>query len=81
MRAGQLAPLVRDARLREQATNSGFRELVETVRRAEAIRLLNTTGLSLAQIAVRLGYTDASSFSRAFHKWTSTTPSAFRLGK
>ena len=64
-----------------QEHGTGFRELVETVRRAEAIRLLNTTGLSLAQIAVRLGYADASSFSRAFHKWTSTTPSAFRLGK
>jgi AraC-like DNA-binding protein len=62
-----------------QEHGTGFRELVEAVRRAEAIRLLNSTGLSVAQIAARLGYADASSFSRAFHKWTSTTPGAFRL--
>jgi AraC-like DNA-binding protein len=64
-----------------QEHGTGFRELVEAVRRAEAIRLLNTTGLSVAQIARRLGYADASSFTRAFHKWTSTTPGAFRLSR
>ncbi len=65
-------------KLREHGTS--FRELVEATRRAEAMRLLNTTRLSVAQIAGRLGYADASSFTRAFHKWTSTTPGAFRLG-
>ena len=63
-------------KLREHGTS--FRHLVETTRRAESIRLLNTTTLSVSQIAERLGYADASSFSRAFHKWTSTTPGAFR---
>ncbi len=63
-------------KLREHGTS--FRELVEATRRAEAMRLLNTTGLSVAQVAGRLGYADASSFSRAFHKWTATTPGAFR---
>ena len=62
-----------------QEHGTGFRELVEAVRRAEAIRLLNTTELSVAQIAGRLGYADSSSFTRAFHKWTSTSPGAFRL--
>ena len=59
-------------KLREHGTS--FRELVEATRRAEAMRLLNTTRLSVAQIAARLGYADASSFSRAFHKWTSPRP-------
>lgn len=63
-------------KLREHGTS--YRELVEATRRAEAMRLLNTTGLSVARIAARLGYADASSFSRAFHKWTATTPGAFR---
>ncbi len=63
-------------KLREHGTS--FRELVEATRRAEAMRLLNTTRRSVAQIAAQLGYADASSFSRAFHKWTATSPGAFR---
>jgi AraC-like DNA-binding protein len=65
-------------RLQEHGTS--FRQLVEAARKAEAVRLLNATSLSVAQVADRLGYADASSFSRAFHKWTSTTPGAFRRG-
>ncbi|MFL6171452.1 MAG: AraC family transcriptional regulator [Marmoricola sp.] len=65
-------------RLQEHGTS--FRQLVEAARKAEAVRLLNTTSLSVAQVADRLGYADASSFSRAFQKWTSTTPGAFRRG-
>ncbi len=52
--------------------------MVEEQCRAEAIRLLQTTALSVAQIARRLGYADASSFSRAFQKWTSASPGAYR---
>lgn len=63
-------------KLREHGTS--FRQLVETTRRAEAVRLLNTTTLSVSQIADHLGYADASSFTRAFQKWTLTTPGAFR---
>jgi AraC-like DNA-binding protein len=63
-------------RLREHGTS--FRRLVDATRRAEAVRLLNTTTLSVSQVAERLGYADASSFTRAFHKWTSTSPGAFR---
>jgi AraC-like DNA-binding protein len=61
-----------------QEHGTGFRQLVEAARRAESIRLLNTTALSVAQVADRLGYADASSFTRAFQKWTSMTPGAFR---
>ena len=63
-------------RLAEHGTS--FRQLVETARKAEAVRLLSATALSVAQVAENLGYADASSFSRAFQKWTSTTPGAFR---
>jgi len=63
-------------KLSEHGTS--FRRLVDATRRAEAVRLLNTTTLSVSQVAERLGYADASSFSRAFHKWTATTPGAFR---
>ena len=63
-------------KLQEHGTS--FRRLVDATRRAEAVRLLNTTTLSIAQVADRLGYADASSFTRAFQKWTSTSPGVFR---
>ena len=42
-------------------------------------RVLYVAGLSVAQVARRLGYADASSFSRAFQKWTSASPGSYRL--
>ncbi len=63
-------------RLAERGTS--FHQLVDAARRAEAIRLLTGTALSIEQIARRLGYADPSSFRRAFQGWTDTTPGAFR---
>jgi AraC-like DNA-binding protein len=63
-------------RLHEHGTS--YQHEVDTARRAEALRLLGTTSLSVEQIAARLGYADASSFRRAFQAWTATTPGAFR---
>ncbi|PWN02793.1 hypothetical protein DJ010_10270 [Nocardioides silvaticus] len=76
--AGRLHMAGRTLKRRLAEHGTGFREQVELARRAEAIRLLQTTGLSVAQIARRLGYADASSFSRAFHKWTSASPGSYR---
>ena len=36
--------------------------------------------LTLTEIAFLLGFSDASSFSRAFRRWFETTPSAARAG-
>ncbi|MHA3019342.1 helix-turn-helix domain-containing protein [Mycobacterium sp. BMJ-28] len=36
--------------------------------------------ISVAQIALLLGYKDTSSFYRAYRGWTGTTPDATRLG-
>jgi AraC-like DNA-binding protein len=43
-----------------------------------ARRLLTDTGLSLEQVAVRVGYDSSSSLSRAFKKVTGTAPGAYR---
>lgn len=62
--------------LHDQGTS--YQALLDGARRAEGMRLLATTALSVEQIARRLGYADASSFRRAFGGWTDSTPSEFR---
>jgi AraC-like DNA-binding protein len=63
-------------RLQEHGTS--YQQLADAARRAEGIRLLTATELSVEQIATRLGYADASSFRRAFQAWTDATPRQFR---
>jgi AraC-like DNA-binding protein len=63
-------------RLRDEGTS--FRRLSADFRRQMAEVLLDDGRLSLADIADQLGFSDASSFSQAFKKWSGTAPSTFR---
>ncbi len=73
--AGHLHMSERTLKRHLRAEGSSFRELLESVRRAKAERLLCQGGLSMAEIADRLGYSDASVFSQAFKRWTDVAPS------
>jgi AraC-like DNA-binding protein len=55
-----------------------FSDVVEDFRREEAARLLASPGLPLVEVASRLGYAEQTSFTRAFRRWTGTTPGAWR---
>lgn len=55
-----------------------FRELVDDVRREMATAYLRDAERSLADVAAKLGYSDARAFSRAFQRWTGETPASFR---
>ena len=59
---------------------NSFGQLVEEVRRQEALRMLNETDAAVYEIAFCLGYRDVSSFSRAFKRWLGTSPRAYREG-
>ena len=63
-------------RLRDRGTS--YHQLLDAARRADAVRLLDSTTLSIEQIARRLGYAEASSFRRAFSTWNQQSPSEFR---
>lgn len=63
-------------RLAEQ--NVTFQELLEYTQRELATRLLRTTPHSIAEIAFLTGFTEQSTFSRAFRRWVQLTPKAYR---
>jgi len=55
-----------------------YSQLLGSIRSERARRLLSKTNRPLYEIATSLGYSDAGSLSRAFQRWTGTTPSKFR---
>ena len=54
-----------------------FQELLNEVRFEKAKQLLEQ-GLSLEEIAARLGYSEAGNFSHAFKRWSGLSPKSFR---
>lgn len=65
-------------RLHEEGTSFG--ELVDELRGQVAIRYVSDTDLSIEDIAFALGFGDASSFRRAFRRWTNAAPHEYRKG-
>ena len=60
------------------AEGTGWQQVVDELRRDLAVRMLADGRRSVEQVAVSLGYLDASSLHRAFRKWTGAAPSAYR---
>ncbi len=59
-------------RLKELGTS--FSDLLEDARRELALAYLQDRRMSLLEISYLLGFSDPSSFSRAFRRWTGTAP-------
>lgn len=57
----------------------GFRALRDALRRDAAIEYLARPQLPLAEIARRLGFSELSTFHRAFRHWTGLSPGQYRL--
>lgn len=54
-----------------------FHDLLDDVRKNKALELLKKNQLTLSEIAFLLGFSELSSFSRAFKKWTGSSPAKF----
>jgi len=63
---------------RLKARDTTFQALVQETRFNIAREFLGVTGLSIVEIASALDYADASAFTRAFKRWSGTTPAAWR---
>ena len=60
------------------AEGASFLALREDERRERSLVLLRSPSHSLAEIAIRLGYANLTSFERAFRRWTARTPAEWR---
>ena len=76
--ARQLRMSTRTLKRRLADRGTTFRELVDDVRRQRALLLIADRGLSIDDIASKLGYTETPNFTRAFRRWTGATPTAYR---
>lgn len=63
------------------ASGTRFQVLVDEVRFEIARQMLEGSATDIAQIAEALGYADPSAFTRAFRRWSGTTPSQWRAQK
>jgi AraC-like DNA-binding protein len=63
---------------RLNAFGIGFRELVDEGRFEVARQMLEDSAMPVSQIAAMLDYADASAFTRAFRRWSGTTPARWR---
>jgi AraC-like DNA-binding protein len=55
-----------------------FSQLIEDVRKRLARTYLQQPEIPLTEIALLLGYSESSAFSRAFRQWYGVSPSRFR---
>jgi AraC-like DNA-binding protein len=71
---------VSDRSLRRQLRERGisFRGLLDGLRMQIALKYLRTTRLANEDIALALGFSDATNFRRAFRRWTNKSPSEIR---
>lgn len=66
-------------RLSEEGTS--FKDLLSQTRFEMSKRYLMDSSLSVPEISYLLGFRDTSSFFRAFHGWTGTTPGDYRASR
>lgn len=71
-----VSPRTLKRRLAEQHTS--YQRLLDELRRDRALKLLEVKSHTIEEIAVRLGYSDAANFNRAFRRWLGVSPSRWR---
>jgi len=75
--AGDLNMSTRSLRRKLDDAGTSFRAILQERRHAKAEMLLLSQTVQTAELAERLGYSDAAVFSRAFKEWTGLSPKQF----
>jgi len=63
---------------RLQDEDTSYQQVLDEVRRDLAQQYLREGPISVCEVTFRLGFSDQSSFTRAFRRWTGVTPGEFR---
>ncbi len=71
-----MTPRTLRVRLKKEGTN--YQQIKEMSRRDTAIYHLNNQNLRISQIAYKSGFSEPSTFTRAFKKWTGLSPREYR---
>lgn len=79
--AAQLGLQERTLRRRLAAESSSYGEIVDDVRRKLAIEYLQTTRMSVEDVAWKVGFSDGANLRRAIRRWTGKTINELRAGK
>jgi AraC-like DNA-binding protein len=70
----------RTLRRKLMAQGSSYANLLNETRAQLAKKYLRETAMTVDEVAHRIGYSDASNFRHAFHRWTGVTPARYRRG-
>jgi AraC-like DNA-binding protein len=73
----RLTPQTLRRRLRDEGR--GYQSIKDSLRRDVAIGMMEHPGMTLQDVALRLGFSEPSTFHRAFKKWTGVAPGEYRL--
>ncbi len=79
--AGALNMTSRTLNRKLKAEGLSFRKLLQEVRQDLARQYIEDNSLTLTEITFLLGFSEMSSFSRAFKNWTGQSPSAARTAE
>jgi AraC-like DNA-binding protein len=79
--AASLGTSVRTLQRRLEEMGLTYAGIMQQVRCASARKLLRNDRRTIGEIAHRLGYSDHAHFTRAFQRWTGSTPRDFRRGR
>lgn len=68
--------------LRRRLAEEGmsFKQIVDDLHRDTALHFLGKRGMSVEEVAFRAGFSETSTFIRAFKRWTGVTPYVYRKG-
>lgn len=69
---------VRTLQRRLAGDGTGYKELLDATRRELALNYLRESGGNISKVTYRVGFSSSSSFTRAFRRWTGSSPTSWR---